>query len=362
MIIYCYYISRQSSQGFSTFNSRFNEPLEAPIIDEKMLGKVRSQEIEKEESLIRLSDMDTIRMANADPLPLTSAFGTNWGEANWTELICARDGGNKCGAKFKILETRLRASPKYKTIACIIQKNMSTVLQAIMCYLFDEESFVKAGRIISRECHNNRFCVKKNEFNQVLAATRVLNITRTEMADYKYLAIVRDPVDRFLSGFVDKCIRKPNDWEYYCNNCGSNMTCFIITEYERIMRSSNSNVLTRTFEDRHFFPQNWRCNFRTELKKYQLIEYSSHPEHTNKFLDDLLDALKSQHVPDESQKFIRDQLTGGRTVHTTVASEARQFYEKRLLSSPFLMEYIIRMFYWDYRLLGFKIPTFKPIE
>lgn len=172
--------------------------------------------------------------------------------------------------------------------------------------------------------------------------------------------------------------RKPNDWEYYCNNCGSNMTCFIITEYERIMRSSNSNVLTRTFEDRHFFPQNWsvnfshfhffiflflrRCNFRTELKKYQLIEYSSHPEHTNKFLDDLLDALKSQNVPDESQKFIRDQLTGGRTVHTTVASEARQFYEKRLLSSPFLMEYIIRMFYWDYRLLGFKIPSFKPIE
>uniref|UniRef100_A0AC34GSH0 Sulfotransferase n=1 Tax=Panagrolaimus sp. ES5 TaxID=591445 RepID=A0AC34GSH0_9BILA len=361
MITYCFYISRQSTSSLSTFNSRFNEPLEAPIIDEKMLEKVKFQEIEKEESLIRLNDMDSIRKANADPLPTISAFGTDWGQPNWTENICSGD-EKKCGAKLKSLETRLRASPKYKTVACIIQKNMSTILQAIMCYLFDEDSFVKAGRIISRECHNNRFCVKKNEFNAVYAATRVLNVTRTEMADWKYVAIVRDPIDRFLSGFVDKCIRKPNDLEYYCNNCGSNMTCFILTEYERIMRSSNTNVLSRTFEDRHFFPQNWRCNFRTELKHYHLIEYSSHPEHTNKFLNDLLEAFKQQHVPDESQKFIRDQLTGGRTVHATVASDPRIFLEKRLLSSPFLMEYIIRMFYWDYRLLGFKLPIFKPIE
>ena len=94
------------------------------------------------------------------------------------------------------------------------------------------------------------------------------------------------------------------------------------------------------------------------MKHYKLVRYSSAPEYSGKFLDDLLDLFQLQKVPEESLKFIRDQLTGGRTVHSTVASDARVFFEKRLRSSPFLMEYVIRMFYWDYKLLGFDLPTF----
>lgn len=94
------------------------------------------------------------------------------------------------------------------------------------------------------------------------------------------------------------------------------------------------------------------------MEHYKLVRYSSAPEYSGKFLDDLLSLLRTQKVPEESLKFIKDQLTGGRTVHSTVASDARVFFEQRLKSSPFLMEYVIRMFYWDFKILGFDLPTF----
>jgi hypothetical protein len=34
-----------------------------------------------------------------------------------------------------------------------------------------------------------------------------LNVTSEELKAWKYFAITRDPLDRFISGFVDKCIR-----------------------------------------------------------------------------------------------------------------------------------------------------------
>lgn len=33
---------------------------------------------------------------------------------------------------------------------------MSTVLQAIMCFLYDEKAFLDAGRVFSRELTKNR--------------------------------------------------------------------------------------------------------------------------------------------------------------------------------------------------------------
>lgn len=40
---------------------------------------------------------------------------------------------------------------------------MSTILQAILCYLYDEKAFEKAGRVMSRESYDSRFCRHKNE-------------------------------------------------------------------------------------------------------------------------------------------------------------------------------------------------------
>jgi hypothetical protein len=121
----------------------------------------------------------------------------------------------------------------------------------------------------------NRFCYEKNEFKEVSLAKKAIlevrkNASIDTVAEVKplLLAIVRNPIDRFLSGFIDKSIRFVSIYPFlmrfrkptkakYCNGCRANMTCFIMTEYQRLMSQVKTKKLSRTFEDFHFFPQSW---------------------------------------------------------------------------------------------------------
>ncbi|KAE9556388.1 hypothetical protein FO519_000428 [Halicephalobus sp. NKZ332] len=217
MALYCVYITNQSSS--IPFQFRFNEPLSVRFVGEKLFNKLKKQDNERANSLLKLTDLEKMKRQNSELLLNISAFGTDFSNPEWAETICIGGDAKRCGGKLKNLETRLRSAPPYKTLACIIQKNMSTVLQAIMCFLFNEKKFREANRVLSRECHDVRFCVGKNEHNAVSRAEKLLNMTNSKMKDWLYLAIVRDPIDRFLSGYVDKCIRKPHDPKKYCNGC-----------------------------------------------------------------------------------------------------------------------------------------------
>ncbi|KAH7706602.1 Protein C18B2.1 [Aphelenchoides avenae] len=90
--------------------------------------------------------MTAIQEANSDPLPTHSYFGLT----NASTLCRGRD-AKKCTAKFRPLETRLVTAPKYRISACLIQKNMSTLLRAIICYLYNERAFKAAGRVFATE-------------------------------------------------------------------------------------------------------------------------------------------------------------------------------------------------------------------
>uniref|UniRef100_A0A7E4VI19 Carbohydrate sulfotransferase n=1 Tax=Panagrellus redivivus TaxID=6233 RepID=A0A7E4VI19_PANRE len=347
LLLFFDFINTKDIIGVSTYNKAVN-------ISSRLLSLYEKQEKERQRSLTQLTNFSFIYSYNEDQLPEQSAFGTNFSNPEWPRSICTDADVNRCGEKFKNVDTRYRVSEKYNTISCIIQKNMSTMLQAIMCFLFDEDKFLASGRSLNMEAHEGRFCLNKNEFSTLKYMTKKFNVTMDILKTWKYLLIIRDPVDKFLSGFVDKCVRKTRT-ETYCNNCQSNLTCFVLTEYDRIMNSSYGRV-SHTFEDKHFFPQNWHCHFESELERYQLIRYSNNPLHKESFIDNLVTALKDSNVPESSLAYIKEQLVGGRTYHVTADSEARAFYEKRLMSSPFLLEYVFRMYYWDYRLFGFELP------
>ncbi|PAV83521.1 hypothetical protein WR25_19883 [Diploscapter pachys] len=231
---------------------------------------------------------------------------------------------------------------------------MSTVMTGIICYLHNAGKFVEENRDILKEWKQIRFCMYRNEFLSLKMMFRRYKMNSTAKG-WKFLMVTRDPVDRFLSGFVDKCIRKPREALDYCNGCGANMTCFIIQEYERMKKQVEQNNFYRSFEDRHFFPQNWRCNLDGFYDRYNFIRYSSDPSLT--LMEDLFQVFREQKVPDQNIEFIRDQLTRDRTIHSTIHSEARMFMENRLRSSPFLMEYIVRMFYQDFILFNYTLPT-----
>jgi len=179
-----------------------------------------------------------------------------------------------------------------------------------------------------------------------------------EMVDqWRYLAVIRNPMDRFLSAYVDKCIAQPKQ-NWSCHECKYNLTCFMERQYKwQMYNAYQNNVTVRGFfEDRHFAPQNWRCNFTHSAGKYDLLPYSSNPEDVLKFLEKLSIILREQGVDQKSIRFIQEQMTRKRTDHSTIESPARKFYEKYLRTNPYLMELLVKMYYHDYVQFGFKLP------
>lgn len=114
-----------------------------------------------------------------------------------------------------------------------------------------------------------RLCRGDNTFRHLKSVEKRFNATK--MNGWSFSMITRDPIDRFVSGYVDRCIRfvasknfdvslslfRVAEGPSPCNGCDKNMTCFILSEYERFKKQATKGVLTNTFEDRHFYPQNW---------------------------------------------------------------------------------------------------------
>ncbi|EYC15896.1 hypothetical protein Y032_0035g3033 [Ancylostoma ceylanicum] len=293
---------------------------------------------------MQLQEMDIVEEFNSDPLPNRT---NSWS----ADEMCAHSSDFYCIPALRNFETELRVAPKYKVSTCVVQKSMSTVMTAIFCYLFDEDGFQQAGRELLKEIKRTRFCENRNEARSMRSLRWHFGIRNED--DWIHTMVTRDPVDRFLSGFVDKCIKMPLPGEY-CNGCKANMTCFVIKEYERMVSELKKDRFTRTFEDRHFFPQNWRCELSKHMEHSRFIRYSSNA--TGTLLNDLFDILTQQKVENSTLEFIRNELISGRTPHSTVESYARNFLEERLRSSDFLMEYIVRMFYYDFKILHYDFP------
>ncbi|CAJ0580695.1 unnamed protein product, partial [Mesorhabditis spiculigera] len=157
-----------------------------------------------------------------------------------------------------------------------------------------------------------RFCQKKNEAGS-LRAVQALE----SGANWTYLAVAREPIDRFLSGFTDKCIKEQKRGPHKCYNCMGNLTCFINKQYERTLQYARGSLTAIGYEDIHFYPQSW-------------------------------------HVA-----WIATQMRDGRTGHATHRSLERQRVEAELKADPKLMTMLTRMFYYDFLLFGFPLPEIQ---
>ncbi|KAK6018972.1 hypothetical protein OSTOST_15411, partial [Ostertagia ostertagi] len=310
-----------------------------------------------------LDNLEQILLKNSDPLPNRTFVDDGAAE------MC-ESGRAQCVQPFAKIRPLIVTSPAHHLMSCIIQKSMSTVMSAIFCFLVREKEFVDAGRSILREYPDIRLCEGKNEFKSVMDMQEGLSLQRGHLDEWHFSMVTREPVDRFLSGFIDRCIRVGDS----CFGCGSNMTCFLEEEYKRFsvyiaarenIRSTDlsrageyafadKNGLTRprlTNEDIHVFPQNWRCDMDDFYDRYQFIRYSNDP--SGSLLEDLTPLLRCRNL--RSATF-RNHSVPGRTAHSTVKSAARTFLEDRIRQSPYLMELVVRLFYYDYKLLNYTLP------
>ncbi|EYC05364.1 hypothetical protein Y032_0082g1540 [Ancylostoma ceylanicum] len=141
--------------------------------------------------------------------------------------------------------------PKYRLCTCFIEKVMSTIRDGIFCYLNDPVEFVSHNRRISTENYVNRFCSTGTD------RSRCSYETEKSSRRVKF-AVVRDPIDRFLSGYADKCYPKqlPLPPER-CFGCEQNISCFVETLLSKLRDLLQNERATNYMETSHFAPQTW---------------------------------------------------------------------------------------------------------
>ena len=98
-----------------------------------------------------------------------------------------------------------------------------------------------------------------------------------------------------------------------------------------------------------------RCDLHQYFSNFTFIPYSS--AHNFSITSHLFPIFRNHSVPESSLQYIQSSLSSGRTAHSTVDSKATSFIEKRLKSSPYLMELLVKMFYHDFKLFNFTLPA-----
>ncbi|CAD6184517.1 unnamed protein product [Caenorhabditis auriculariae] len=262
------------------------------------------------------------------------------------QSLCVGEKLKECVPPFVSFRQQYRFSKKYSLLGCAIEKNFSTFLTAILCFLHDEEGFQKNNRTLDREIFHHRLCAKQNE---------ATSMSEMGNRNWTLLAVIRDPVERFVSGFVDKCLREQT-WKAHrerCNGCRTNLTCFVEVEYSRMMHYTKHRRHV-SFDDDHFFPQSWRCEFASSMSKYHLLKLNA--EKPAAFFDALVDLLQRSHVSDASIEFIDVSLRSKRTRHSTVNSPERTAVLREIRGSRRLTSRLVQMYFYDFVLFGFPLP------
>ncbi|VDL73151.1 unnamed protein product [Nippostrongylus brasiliensis] len=124
-------------------------------------------------------------------------------------------------------------APPYHVLICRIPKVMSTVLDAAFCYITNSTEFKASNRTISNENGGQRYCRNQNIANNLAAAVSAAKPLRLQ------LAIVRHPIERFLSGFVNKCLNNTlGNTKNSCSILVSLPTCaeLLFNNYSRARR------------------------------------------------------------------------------------------------------------------------------
>ena len=137
--------------------------------------------------------------------------------------------------------------------------------------------------------------------------------------------VVRDPIERFISGFTDKCILEaPKFKGPQCYGCEGNVTCFVEKQYARMMNYVSGQSRAVGYEDIHFNPQSWSahppllypvfpfryCSFRHRLSAFQIVKYRT-GEDGLLMIGEILDVLRRAGVEKRHLGVIKKDITSG---------------------------------------------------
>ncbi|EGT40749.1 hypothetical protein CAEBREN_22727 [Caenorhabditis brenneri] len=240
-------------------------------------------------------------------------------------------------------------SPKYSLAACRIQKNLSTILLNLFCYLNTPRKFSKKASSLTIEFKNHLSTQTCNTTHATHIATNTTFATK--------LAIIRDPVERFLSGFVDKCIHEARNKDERCYGCDRDMVCVLQEQYKRFQLIVDAKLTSFSYEDRHFAPMSWFCDFDTEtIKNYRFLYFGETEQQQGQTINELMDVLNQHGVENQTITHIFDELSANRTKHSTSGSAIRKKVGEEMRRNKVAMRLLYLLYENDYRVFNLKSP------
>ena len=102
------------------------------------------------------------------------------------------------------------------------------------------------------------------------------------------------------------------------------------------------------YDDIHFFPQSWRCNFDTALSHYTLLHHGS-----PSFKPSLLGLLGGSGVTPRELDIIRHELVRFPSPEIEVL---KRRYMREVVRNGLVRRRLMQMFFYDYVLFGFPLP------
>ncbi|WKY07515.1 hypothetical protein Q1695_007183 [Nippostrongylus brasiliensis] len=195
----------------------------------------------------------------------------------------------------------------------------------------------------------DRFCSDQNHADWP-KALQLVSAPRTQYV------LVRNPIDRFLSGFVNKCIvdarLNPNE----CFACKGNMSCFVDRLTQHLHSVHNDN-LGNTYQASHFGPQTWHCRFNETIDQLKVIKYRGGKEGAAYLAGEFNRIFREAGVPEHIRHEISKEMLAGKTVHTTYGSEDRREAERTLMGNITLLTEVVRLYYYDFVLFDYELPS-----
>ena len=215
---------------------------------------------------------------------------------------------------------------------------MAAFLKKTICFLFDEETNDKT---FSDDYDGENLCKERNNVDNFKDFELFYPEAPTE---WKYITVVRDPVDRFISRFLMQCVINEGN----CYGCSANMTCFLEKQRE-LLTKVYTNADIENLET-SFIPQTWHCDFN---KPFEKVLYSSEFITTEDTASKLIQSFQSQRVSIDVLKYIEERFQFHKNQEE---SQIREFLEKRFYSNDYLIELLVSCYYWDFVLLNFPFP------
>uniref|UniRef100_A0A0N4ZM50 Sulfotransfer_1 domain-containing protein n=1 Tax=Parastrongyloides trichosuri TaxID=131310 RepID=A0A0N4ZM50_PARTI len=259
--------------------------------------------------------------------------------------------------QYKSFPSDYTVAPMYKINACYIGKSFSTITIGLFCYLYDKKTFFKKYDPSSDQVNYRELCSQRNIHHTIPEMIkRYENGNESKFInEWKHLMIVREPVKRFISGFVQLCVLKIGVplFNPYCYGCERNMRCFLENLYLDIESVRNNWKEPNLFIKYHFYPQSWQCDYSIFKEKYNIIHYNNNK---TAFYKEYLKQLDNSSIPKRDLLYVHKLMRTSKVKHSTYDKKESKYYLEELVRDSYLLKLLCKIYYDDFIEFKFDFP------